>query len=138
MEEQPRAPKPQKKRTQRFYALLAFVVFIALIVSVAAFVNQKQQSAKGSRVAEVRITSKGFEPATLVVKSGTKITWTNDDKKPHQVVSNPYPKGGDLPNLRSEILNDDQTYTYTADKLGDFGYHDQLRPTINGTITIQK
>jgi plastocyanin len=107
-------------------------------VSVSVFVNQKRHTAQAAKVAEVRITPKGFEPATLVVKRGTRIAWINTDSKLHQVVSNPYPKGGDLPDLKSEILNDGQTYTYTANKFGSFGYHDQMRPTFNGTITIQK
>jgi len=139
MEEQTndaKKPKPTKK-TRRFYAFLAFTAFVVLIAAVSVIINHKNQQAR-PRVAEVRITASGFEPSTLVVEQGTKITWVNTDSRPHQVMANPYPKGSDLPNLKSEILNNAQTYSYFADRAGSFNYHDQINPTVNGTIVIQK
>lgn len=145
MEEQPTdAPTQKSKRARninRFYALLSLIVFVGLIIAVSAIThnnsNKKHQAQSVARTAEVRITAKGFVPATLVVKPGTKITWTNTDSKLHQVVSNPFPSGKDLPGLKSEILNNFQTYTYDATTTGSFGYHDQIKPTINGTIIVK-
>lgn len=116
-------------------SLGVFVLAIAIISLLTA--SHNQQLAK-NRIAEVRITPTGFQPSTLVVKLGTKVTWTNADNSLHQVASNPYPTGKDLPSLKSEILNNTQTYTYVANTAGSFGYHDQLKPTINGNIVIQK
>src|SRR6185437_12050418 len=89
-------------------------------------------------IAVVNITNKGFEPATVVVHQGTTITWSNSDVSLHQVASNPFPKDDSLPSLKSEILNNNQTYQFTADKTGSFSYHDELRPTLNGTIVVEK
>lgn len=88
------------------------------------------------KVAQVNITANGFEPATLLIQPGTKIVWTNSDDELHQVSANPHPTGDELPGLKSEILNEGQTYEFTADQNGEFGYHDYQNPTKNGTLII--
>ncbi len=126
------------KKTQRFYALAALGAFLVLIVVVSLLTISHKNHTKATPVAEVSITNKGFEPSTLVVKKGTEIVWTNSDSALHQVVANPYPTGKDLPRLKSEILNNNQTYSYLTSQTGSFGYHDQIKPTINGTIVVKK
>jgi plastocyanin len=111
-----------------------FVIAVGLVTILTLHTVKKHQT----DVAVVRITDKGFEPATLTVRKGTKITWSNSGESLHQVAANPFPKGTDLSSLRSEILNNDQDYTYTANTAGSFGYHDQLNPTINGTLIVKK
>lgn len=119
---------------------MAFGTLLLLIGAVTFLTSSREdhKAAKNVPVAEVRITRQGFEPSTLVVKRGTKITWSNADSGLHQVASNQYPTDKDLPGLKSEILNNAQTYTYVANTTGSFGYHDQMKPTINGTLVIQK
>jgi plastocyanin len=130
---------PDKKPRFRII-LTGFAVFFAAIalVTILALHTSNPIHHQPARVAVVRITKAGFVPSTLSVKRGTKVTWTNTDGNLHQVASNPFPKDTGLVSLKSEILNNDQTYTYTATTTGTFGYHDQLAPTINGTIVVQK
>lgn len=115
-----------------------FIIFLVAVVGVTLLVNQSGTQKSTNLVAQVRITKHGFIPATLAVKPGTKVVWVNDDQKLHQVMANPFPGGTDLPGLKSEILNDSQSYSYVANTAGSFGYHDQLHPTINGTILVKK
>jgi plastocyanin len=133
---------PSGKKGKTIFALVALVVFAGAVFLVTKLANNAnkppQPTAKSVPVAAVRITKTGFEPSTLSVKQGTKIVWTNTDSGLHQVVANPYPKGTDLTSLKSEILNNSQSYTYVANTTGNFGYHDQLQPTINGTLVVQK
>jgi plastocyanin len=145
MEEQLGKTKNLPKRRPRvriilsgFTALFAAIVLVTVLTTQHVAKKQQQARTEQARIAEVRITKTGFEPATLSVKRGTKIIWTNTDADLHQIASNPYPKGTDLASLKSEILNNDQTYTYTASTTGTFGYHDQMQPTINGTIVVRK
>ena len=135
--------EPQKTRALRnrprsqiiSFGFGSLFVAIALVTVLALHSNQAHQQTK---IAIVRITKAGFEPATLSVKQGTKIVWDNSDSSLHQVASNPYPKDTGLPGLKSAILNNAQSYSYTANAVGTFGYHDQLTPTINGTLVVQK
>lgn len=125
------------KKTKRLYATLAVVIFAALVVVVFK-VTSSHISNKTTPVAVVHITRTGFQPATLYVKRGTRVIWTNSDSSLHQVASNPYPKDTGLPGLKSEILNNAQAYTYVANTAGSFGYHDQINPTVNGTLVVKK
>jgi plastocyanin len=79
--------------------------------------------------ATVEITAKGFEPATLRIKVGAKVTWNNTDSVLHQIASNPYPANNGLPGLSSPGLESGQSYSYTFRQAGKFGYHDQQNPT---------
>jgi len=125
-----------QKNKQRLYAAAAAFVFALLVVGIYQLTTTN--TGEAPRLATVRITASGFEPATLSVEKGTKITWVNDDSILHQIASNPFPSGTGLPGLKSQILNNDQAYTYVATTGGTFGYHDQLKPTINGTLVVKK
>ena len=128
-------------RGKRLVKLIVPVAIIIIIITIGLFVysNKSQDNSVSQQpqpIALVHITKKGFEPATLSVKPGTLIIWTNQDEKPHQVASNPYPKDDGLPGLKSELLNNNPTYQFKTDKTGTFGYHDELNPTINGSLVV--
>ncbi len=139
MEDQPnKTKKVSRRRSRQITVFSGFIVLAVAIVLVTIVAFKAGKNSVQQRVAVVNITKSGFQPATLSVKSGTKIIWTNDDNGMHQVVANPFPTGTDLRGLKSEILNNSQTYVYTAKTVGSFGYHDQLHPTINGTLVVKK
>lgn len=123
---------------------LALIAVIALTVTLATILfillKKPKPAAKPTvTVPPIRIdiTAQGFKPATLLVKKGAKVTWINKDTKPHRVAANPYPSHTDLPSLDSETpVNPEGGYSYTFDKVGTFGYHDEINPTTNGTIVV--
>ena len=120
-------------------AAASFVIFFAAVIGVTLLADHHGKSSQSkSETATVAITDHGFQPATLTVREGTKITWTNSGVHLHQVASNPFPTDNGLPGLNSEILNNAQTYSFVASKTGTYGYHDQLKPTMNGTIIVEK
>ncbi len=117
------------------------IVLIALVgISITLLVGSKQEKTTSdpTSITEVKISKDGFEPSSISVKKGTVIIWTNIDEAPHQVASNPYPGNQDLPRLKSEILNNQQTYQFKTDEIGNFGYHDQIKPTTNGNIEVKE
>lgn len=117
----------------------SLVIFIVAVVGVTLLANHHEKSSQSkSETATVTISDHGFQPATLTVREGTKITWTNSGVQLHQVASNPFPADNGLSGLNSEILNNAQTYSFVASKTGTYGYHDQLKPTMNGTIIVEK
>lgn len=132
----------KRTRPNRFKAVFLGVLAFALII-ILALITQPgpppttSVTEKPAPTAPISITASGFDPATVTVRKGTIITWTNEDTNIHQIYANPYPSGNSLPGLKSEILNNKQRYTYTADRVGSFGYHDQLNPAINGTLHVK-
>ncbi len=133
---EPANQKPSRARNIST-VLAGFVVLFIAIAGVTMITNRKNADEAAS-IATVTITDHGFEPGTIAVKAGTRIVWESGDHSLHQVVANPYPSGTTLASLRSSILSDDQTYSFTATKTGNFAYHDQLNPTINGTLVVHE
>lgn len=120
---------------------LAFIA-VLLVITLGVYTTKKETkqppAPQKEASASIMITAAGFEPATLAVEKGTRITWTNSDTRPHQLQANPHPTGKSLPGLRSEILNNQQAYVYVASEAGTFGYHDHLNPTVNGNLDVKE
>ena len=89
--------------------------------------------------AQVVITKDGFSPETITVRRGTQVTWTNEDRNPHQIASDPHPAHKNLPGFDSpEPLLLKESYSYTFEKTGTFTYHDHLNPLkLKGTVIVE-
>lgn len=124
------------KKRKTVYAL-GLLIVLTSILTLAIGLTVRQNPTNQTRTAQIQITQNGFEPANLSIKKGTIVTWLNTDQSIHQIAANPHPTSEDLPSLISEILNNDQSYQYTFEETGTFGYHDKLKPTINGTIEVK-
>ena len=86
----------------------------------------------------VSYTAAGFSPAVLHVNVGTKVTFTNDSGENLWVASNPHPSHTDYSGFDSlKALKHGETYTFTFNRLGTFGYHNHLRPQMMGTIVVE-
>lgn len=128
-------------------ALLLLVLLIGLFaILIYAQVNKKT-TPKGPEQpvvtkivspAQVSIAKNGFVPQTIQVKKGQSITWTNTDKNPHQVASDPHPTHTNLPGFDGqEALATNDSFTYTFEKVGTFTYHDNLNPLkFRGTVLV--
>lgn len=78
----------------------------------------------------VKITSKGFDPATVTVQNGDVVTWTNTDKVSHQVVA-------DDGSFKSDVLQPGGTFSYAFSSPGNFAYHGGMNPALKGAVSVQ-
>lgn len=85
----------------------------------------------------VTLTSNGFSPATLTIKTGETVTWLNKSGEAATVNSDPHPVHTDYAPLNLGNFPDGGTLTLTFDKPGSYGYHNHLNPSQRGTITVQ-
>ena len=81
----------------------------------------------------ITIKNFAFEPSTLVVKTGTVVTWTNQDAVPHTIASD---TGSPVP-FSSDSLSTGASYTFTFTQPGTFTYHCSIHPSMKGTIIVQ-
>jgi plastocyanin len=79
----------------------------------------------------VAIKNFAFDPATITVKAGTTVTWTNSDQDPHTVTSD-----GKAGPLNSKPLNQGDTYQYTFAVPGTFSYLCTIHPFMTATVTV--
>ncbi len=71
----------------------------------------------------------GFVPATMTIKRGTTVTWTNRDITNHTVT-------GPSATLASGNLLPTGTYTKTFNTVGSFDYNCSIHPGMQGTINV--
>jgi plastocyanin len=124
------------KRKYIVVTLLVFLLLISTIGGVLLLRSHKTPVASTPPQAIIDITANGFVPSTIKVKVGTIIFWQNQDSATHRVGSNPYPTDSSLPGLHSGAILPNGSYRYTTVNSGTVQYHDDAKPTSNGTIVI--
>jgi amicyanin len=77
----------------------------------------------------VSIGNFAFTPATLTVRVGDTVTWTNHDEEPHTVVA------GDG-TFHSPAMDANATYSYTFTKPGSVDYICSIHPFMRGTVVV--
>src|SRR5262245_52740663 len=115
--------------------LISKITIAALLsgLSFSALAGEtKDTGGSGAGESKIEIKDFAFNPQTITVKSGEKITWINRDEEPHTVVS----VGKQF--KKSSALDTDQTYTITAGAPGTYGYFCSVHPKMTGTIVVEK
>jgi plastocyanin len=79
--------------------------------------------------ASVGIANFAFAPASLSVRLGTRVTFTNRDGATHTVTA-------DNGLFNSGNLASNQSYSFTFMGAGSFAYHCRIHPYMTGTITV--
>ena len=87
----------------------------------------------GDAVATSKVTIKdfAFSPATIKVKAGTTVTWTNQDSTQHTVTVD----SGVGP--RSQPLDNGDSYSYTFAQSGTYTYKCTFHPNMTGKVIVE-
>jgi amicyanin len=122
------------------------IAFVAIVALVAVFVvsrpdngmdsmdmskDQNEATQKATaETNEVAIENFAFSPATIKVKKGTTVTWTNNDSVEHTIT-------GDSGGPDSELIGQGDTYTFTFNETGTFDYHCKPHPSMVGKVIVE-
>jgi plastocyanin len=119
------------------------LVFLTVAVLVGAVVmiggcasystpSPTPSSAQTSTASQNTIAMKGlaFNPASLTIVKGAKVTWMNDDSTTHTVTS-------DTGAFESGNLSPGNSFTHQFNDAGTFPYHCSIHTFMKGTITVQ-
>src|SRR5436305_15323866 len=112
-------------------ALLWAISFLNLSIFALAG-ETKDANVTTTKQNRIEIKDFAFNPQTLKVKSGEKITWINRDEEPHTVVS------VEKQFKKSPALDTDQQYTVTAGTPGTYSYFCSVHPKMTGIIVVEK
>ena len=69
-----------------------------------------------------------FDPATIEIKTGETIKWTNNDDRDHTVVSKD--------NFKSGNLSKGDTFEHTFAKAGKFNYACSYHPRMKAVVIV--
>jgi plastocyanin len=96
----------------------------------------------GPIAATITITASGVSPNSVTVAPGSRVTFTNNDSRPHEPASDPHPTHGSCPPI-DQIGSIAAGQSRTSGNLNTTGtctYHDHLNDTnasLRGTIRVQ-
>jgi len=76
----------------------------------------------------ILIENHAFNPASLTIKVGDSVTWTNKDGVAHSVV---------FADFESDLLKKEDRFTHTFDTAGTFDYICGPHHDMKGTIEVQ-
>jgi plastocyanin len=80
-------------------------------------------------VRTVWITSAGFVPSTITIRTGQSVTWVNRTSANQQVTA------ADA-SFASPVLAAGAHFSHTFPTAGTFGYRDALQPTMTGSVVV--
>ena len=81
--------------------------------------------------AQVALQNFAFSPASVTVKVGDTVTWTNKDSTGHTVASD------DGTTFTSPTMATGATFSFTFTKAGTYAYHCSIHPNMKGTVVVQ-
>lgn len=90
--------------------------------------------------AAITITYNGtsYSPSSVTVKAGTTVTFVNAGSKPFWPASDPHPthtRYGTFDAKRGVAAG--ESYSFTFDQTGTWGFHDHLNASAKGTIVVE-
>jgi plastocyanin len=95
----------------------------------------------GTVAATITITATGVSPSTVTVAAGSRVTFVNNDSRPHDMASDPHPAHTDCPGVTVGFLQAGQSATtQNLNTVRTCGFHDHNQPdvtSLQGTIRIQ-
>ena len=115
--------------------IISKITIAALLSGFSLFAlagEMKDSGSSGAGQNRIEIKDFAFNPQTITVKSGEKITWINRDEEPHTVVS------VEKQFKKSSALDTDQEFTITAGAPGTYTYYCSVHPKMTGTIVVEK
>jgi plastocyanin len=95
----------------------------------------------GTVAGTITITAAGVSPKTITVAAGSRVTFVNNDNRPHDMNSNPHPEHTDCPEINVGFISAGASgTTQNLTRVRSCGYHDHNQPDVvalQGTIVIQ-
>jgi plastocyanin len=125
--------------------IIGIVIVVIVVGGAAYFLNKggsyqqpsqtqtQTNTSSGSTVAaknEITIQNMAFSPASLTIKVGDKVTWTNQDSVGHSATA-------DDNSFDTGVIAQGQSGSNTFTKAGTYTYHCSVHPSMTATIIVQ-
>jgi plastocyanin len=110
---------------------LSFALTLALIVlGFTAYSRGARAHATAADANEIVIQNFAFEPSTLTVKVGEKVTWVNRDDEPHTATATDK-------RFNSKTLENGDRFSTEFTAPGTYKYYCALHPKMTGQIIVK-
>ena len=125
--------------------IIIFVVVIALAASYSSIETNSEEPeliVNADVIMPTKVSRPGCEeidrcyiPSVIVIDSGQKVTWLNEDSAFHSVTSGLYDSPTGL--FDSGHMDPYDTFSYTFDEIGVYDYYCTLHPWMKGKVIVE-
>jgi plastocyanin len=114
----------------------AIVIFALTAILLILPANRFSSSSSGADVT-VEMTADGFSRQEITIKRGQTIEWINRDQDFRWPASNVHPSHEKYPDFDpKEPIAPGQSWSFTFDQVGEWQFHDHLKPYFVGTVSV--
>ena len=99
----------------------------AVLAAFAVLTLFSTAPATGAETHSIPIAQYQYQPASMTVRVGDVVTWTNQDQAPHDVAAGTF---------RSPMLSTGQSWSYTFTQPGTFDYVCSIHPDMRARIVV--
>lgn len=92
--------------------------------------NPQSQGGGAGQTNSIEIKNFAFSPATLNIKKGQTVTWTNQDNSKHKIISD---SGSEI---SSPEFAKGESFQHTFNTIGEFSYHCSIHPSMKGKVVV--
>ena len=104
---------------------------MALLLGATAWEWQGARAAAPARAHTVTIEALRYVPSPLEVRKGDTIVWRNKDPFPHTVTTDDHM-------IDSGEIGAGKSWTYKANRVGEFSYVCAFHSTMKGTLIVRE
>jgi plastocyanin len=88
---------------------------------------------------DINYINSGFQPSFIAVRTGDTVRFTNRSGLLMWIASNPYPNDSDYPEFNQRAtVGTGATFSFTFQRAGVFGFHNQMQPSHQGVIEVDQ
>jgi plastocyanin len=121
----------------RFYVVAVVAGALALAAAGCGGSSDKPGSSgsggkPGAAPGAISMRKLQFEPRSVTVRVGQKVTWSNDDTVDHNVTATSGAK------FKSQAFGRGKSYSYTPRKPGRIAYVCTLHPGMKATLVVKR
>ena len=84
----------------------------------------------GAGGVQVVMENLAFDPASITIKAGESVTWTNNDSTTHTITA-------DNGEFESSSIAAGSTFTFQFDNAGTYAYHCSIHPSMKATVVVE-
>jgi Icc protein len=126
------SPGPMKVPADRLAAMLGLTeVRYSEGRHALAIMDESLESTTAAAGHDVRIDNFSFAPGALTIAAGSRVTWTNRDDIPHNVVATDKA-------FTSPVLDTGEKFTHEFPRPGEFPYYCSIHPRMTGKLIVNE
>lgn len=117
--------------------ILIFVLIVAIIGTGYGILPKLSLLGLAGKSQEIVLTDRGFQPASIIIKQNTRVSFLNKGSKPHWPASDFHPTHGIYPEFDPQVeVPPGKTWEFVFSKVGKWKYHDHLEPENKGIVIV--